>query len=934
MPAQPSRFRRHVTVLAIYVLLSLLLTLPLLFRFTTHVPGDGIDDPALAWNLWWLKHSLIDRQINPFDSQWMFYPIGINLAFYTLTIWNGLLSIPLQTAFSVVIASNLLLLSSFVLSGYGAYLLCLEVLRSLGDTRSAKQRQFMDGAAFLGGLLYAFSSSKLFYASLGQFNIASSQWIPFAVLYTLRSVRSDARLREPLLAAIFILLQAYAELTYAAFLGIFVALVAIWRVLQLIWPAGQDAVRQRRQDSLRLLRNLVVIAIVFGVGLTPVLANMLPDMRAEGDFLVEGEGFADVFSADLAGYALPTQLHPLLGNIIVAASDDSALHADGSQWQVNKGQHLTLGILGLGLAIAGVWTHRRRRDTWFWVTAAVVFFLLTLGPSVRWMGDDTGIPGPFRLLQNVPFLKGNRYPSRFSVMLLVSIAPLVALGSGWVLSKLAMRPRASQLPRRAALIGTAALAAILVFENLSAPLPLADMQTPAIYDVIAAEPGDFAVLDLPAGWRNGFSTFGKQDLVIMSEQWWQTSHGKPILGGNTSRNPEFKFRYFLDAPLIGPLTILGNVDEAHPHIVAQMADELAALDAGTVHPGDDSLLGRAAADARDVLEALNVRFIVVHRDHVPLEFTQFVEQFLPVTLVDEDGEHALYRVENEPPASELLITPATNSLARGEGWSGQGFNQVNVQTAWAQRRETVMFTPSLAPGSYAATLAAVAAGPDQTLRLVINGVATAAQPLPTEWSELRFDLPPDALSQGINELVLRFDRTFPTESLVGASEPTVNLLVESAGLEAGNYAHIWLNGRDISLNQRGYNLAIVDSTTGEVLAVDSFDTHSDPTASDGLVRFLQQVKPGQLLAVAIKDTASDQLSEQAAQTLSALGLTDMRGKFRWAQAAIVAMEETTPPVVTEDVDGLQAAAVGIGAGWREPNVAAQVDWLRLERQQN
>ncbi|MCB0237200.1 MAG: hypothetical protein KDH08_00885, partial [Anaerolineae bacterium] len=199
---------------------------------------------------------------------------------------------------------------------------------------------------------------------------------------------------------------------------------------------------------------------------------------------------------------------------------------------------------------------------------------------------------------------------------------------------------------------------------------------------------------------------------------------------------------------------------------------------------------------------------------------------------------------------------------------------------------------------------------------------------------LRFDLPPDALSQGINELVLRFDRTFPTESLVGASEPTVNLLVESAGLEAGNYAHIWLNGRDISPNQRGYNLAIVDSTTGEVLAVDSFDTHSDPSASDGLVRFLQQVKPGQLLAVAIKDTASDQLSEQAAQTLSALGLTDMRGKFRWAQAAIVAMEETTPPVVTEDVDGLQAAAVGIGAGWREPNVAAQVDWLRLERQQN
>ena len=37
MPVQPSRFRRHLTVLAIYTLLSLLLTLPLALRLTTHV---------------------------------------------------------------------------------------------------------------------------------------------------------------------------------------------------------------------------------------------------------------------------------------------------------------------------------------------------------------------------------------------------------------------------------------------------------------------------------------------------------------------------------------------------------------------------------------------------------------------------------------------------------------------------------------------------------------------------------------------------------------------------------------------------------------------------------------------------------------------------------------------------------------------------------
>lgn len=128
MSTRRPALHRHLVALLLYSLLSLALTWPLLIQFTSHVPGDGIDDPALTWNLWWIKHSLVDQQLNPFQSGWMFYPIGINLAFYTLTILNGLLALPLQVALGLVTASNLVLLSSFVLSGYGAYLLALQVL--------------------------------------------------------------------------------------------------------------------------------------------------------------------------------------------------------------------------------------------------------------------------------------------------------------------------------------------------------------------------------------------------------------------------------------------------------------------------------------------------------------------------------------------------------------------------------------------------------------------------------------------------------------------------------------------------------------------------------------------------------------------------------------------------------------------------------------
>src|SRR5690606_17477207 len=129
-------------------------------------------------------------QLDIFHVDWLFHPIEINLGFYTLTPLNGLLSVPLQTAATLVVANNLLLLSSFVLGGYGVWLL----------TQSVWARHFshLDQRlawviAWMAGGIYAFAGAKLFYASLGQFNIASSQWLPFCALYVWRTLHSNMR---------------------------------------------------------------------------------------------------------------------------------------------------------------------------------------------------------------------------------------------------------------------------------------------------------------------------------------------------------------------------------------------------------------------------------------------------------------------------------------------------------------------------------------------------------------------------------------------------------------------------------------------------------------------------------------------------------------------------------------------------------------------
>jgi hypothetical protein len=59
-------------------------------------------------------------------------------------------------------------------------------------------------------------------------------------------------------------------------------------------------------------------------------------------------------------------------------------------------------------------------------------------------------------------------------------------------------------------------------------------------------------------------------------------------------------------------------------------------------------------------------------------------------------------------------------------------------------------------------------------------------------------------------------------------------------------------------------------------------------------------------------------------------LSDLRGRLRWSQAAIVLGANVAggQRQVVEQIDGLQAASASYGPGWREPQAAAQIQWLR------
>jgi hypothetical protein len=932
--------RKHIVVLLAYLVLALLLTFPLVAHITSHVPGDGIDDPSLAWNLWWVKHAFVDQPQNPFDSAWQFWPVGINLAFYTLTILNGLLSVPLQAALNVITAYNLLLLSSFVLSGFGAYLLCLDVLAPSRPSRFApsvsSRFRVPESAAFLAGALYAFASAKLFYAALGQGNIASSQWIPFAALYILRAARPGGRARDAVLAALFIVLQAYAELTYASFLVIFAALVATWHLVEAMREGGtktkddegpttkdqQKAVASRRfvifnlQSSIFIAR-FALLAALFAIGIAPVLLNMLPDLAAEGDFFTSGGGFADLFSADLAGYVLPTQLHPLLGDIVRGWSGRVAAGQTGAQFPVDKGQHIHLGYTALVLAGLGAWHGRRRGAIWFWVTSTVLFFLLTLGPSLRIAGHDTGIPLPFRIMEQLPFFKGNRYPSRYSVMLLASLAPLVATGAA------ALGRRRGSGPARTGW-AVSLLLPLLLFEHLSVPLPAFDLRVPALYQRVAEMPGDFALLELPLGWRNGARVAGKQDILIMQQLWYQSAHGKRLLGGNTSRNPEFKFQYFSEDPTLARLIALTNAADLPQHTA--LRDALART---PVTEAD-------RARARDWAAFLNIRYVMVHRDKLPPETEQAARDLLPLTLVGEDGALALYALPDEMPVPQVFAPgSAKGRMILAEGWSPPATAPIGAASeaaeVYAQRPEVRLLLP-LPRDAATLVLEGWSLAPDQHVTVVVDGQVAGTEPLPESPAMLVFALPADPARPTLSDVRLRFAQmaSLPTWGERLSAAGPVGLLVRSAGQETGDFAHIYVDGVEQSSGGRGYNLVALDGRDGTVLAAASFDTHADPAANARLAQWVAALPADAWVAGAVRDEASLNLSDEGVAALRSLGVqADLRGYFRWGHAFIGRTGAGATPA-TEMLDGWRVAEVSFRLPVSSPAVAAALGGVRIE----
>ncbi|MGD8820182.1 MAG: interleukin-like EMT inducer domain-containing protein [Anaerolineae bacterium] len=881
-----SRHRRltHLLVLLAYALLAIVMTWPLVRHLATHVPGSytwAFDEYTFIWNTWWLRYTLFDLGQNPLYTSYIFYPLGISLVLYTYNLFNALISLPFQAFLPLPAISNLTFLLATVLSGYGTFSLLNYIIglpeHEPAADRGSRSKAPLLVASFLGGLIYAFGSYRMVYAAIGHYDMWSTAWIPLYALFLLKTIR-EPRMRNAVLAGIFLVLGMLSEMIFGVFLGLL--------TLILLAFALRRGERSRIAGAVPgLLRRLVVLGLVAVVLYAPILVPILREMF--GGYELAGWGDAEKLSVDLMGLFTPTALHPLGGDwteTLRQTREGTSRFRD-----VNT---VFLGWAGLALALVGAVRYRRRLVAW--ITSFVVFTAFSLGPLLQINGKSefnldgltTTVPLPFILLHYIPVVKANRVPNRFAVVLMLALAVMAGYGAYWLLKKIVGR---DQRPTRLFVATVSVLlVGLVLFEHWSVPLPLTNARIPPVYEQVAAELGDFAILQLPMGWRN---SFGVQGAESTQTQYYQTYHNKRLLSGNISRNPPFKFEYFRKVPILDSLIAIQTYEDVDA--------ERRAADRST---------------AGEFVSFYDIRYVVVApgvpgrppyidtRD----EALAYIEEVLPVVQVyDRDG-WLLYQVDRPPLASPFTVDfgalePRT-AMVLGEGWAGA--EEIQGATAnWATAQGAQAFLPAQEPADHRLAITALPFDyPDaqpQQVTPSINGHPLEPTTLSPGWQTHSWQVPASLVKTGLNEVAFEFERlerpadVLPGNGVIGATgiQAPVAIEVNSGGPAGFAYITIGEGDRseDGSEHRAGYNVAALDPQTGRLLKREGFDT--TPGGSDAeataLADFIAAVPQGQIVVVALQADGAARLNETAIGALHSIGgQADPRGSSGWSHAVV------------------------------------------------
>jgi hypothetical protein len=253
-PAPPPwRWPEIAWVTGVFVLLTLLMAAPLSLAPGTRALALSADTRLFLWTISWDVHALTHHPASLFDAN-IFYPEPRTLAYSEHLLGSAVLGAPaLLATGNPVLALNVIVLLSCVLSGLGAFVL-------------ARQLRASVPAALAAGLVFAFAAPR--FVRLAQVHLATVQWIPFALAFFHRYAQHGRR-RDLLAAVALFSVQALTS----GHGGLYLTL-ALGALVLYSWAFGRLPAPGRLARDLGLAGALLLLVNV---------AQLVPYLRAQRD---------------------------------------------------------------------------------------------------------------------------------------------------------------------------------------------------------------------------------------------------------------------------------------------------------------------------------------------------------------------------------------------------------------------------------------------------------------------------------------------------------------------------------------------------------------------------------------------------------------------------------------------------------------------------
>jgi len=479
MPA--GRHAHNLLVVAFYALVAIAVTWPLVTVIDAELAWDLGDPVFNSWVLLWTGGQVLaflSGDVSALNRFWhgnIFHPERLTVAFSEHMVPQMLQALPVLAATdNVVLAYNLLFLSTFVLSGLGAFLLVRELTGSTA-------------AGVVAGLAFAFAPYRL--SQFSHLQVLSAQWMPF-VLYGYRRYFETGRTRPLIGGTAALVLQnlscGYYLLFFAPFVGLYVIYEmasrgrlrewTLWRTwivtgaiaLAATYPflAPYFDVRAHSDVGVRTADEIALFSADTHAFITPSPASWFWAERLPGYQKPEGEGFPGLTIVLLAVLGVAVGLtrrrrpardghHPatrpwqqalvgtiavwwslcLIAALVFLVTGGLPLPVDGV-WAVHRqadGVLVGLLVLTILLVVVSRGVRRYLRDVsgslvGFFAMATVLAGLLALGPQISVAGNMIGT-GPYAwLVAYVPGFDGVRVPARFFMLVALFLACLAGFG--------------------------------------------------------------------------------------------------------------------------------------------------------------------------------------------------------------------------------------------------------------------------------------------------------------------------------------------------------------------------------------------------------------------------------------------------------------------------------------------------------------------------